>query len=201
MLHVFLKHLVSDTHVVFQMARGVKRLNYKSLVISRGYAPFNLCCISFQLFTETPSWWNHNLCLTFRGASSSSLSNTVARSLQNLWEVNFSGSRKGPTKRPRLYQPKIYQCPIKCNNMQPIFIVLHYHSTCFGCRPHPSSGVYKTVVTVTGTSHMIVHLPHSNVANWSRWSEVAARSYDLYQWLELQFYVLLMMGVDDTQNM
>ena len=25
--------------------------------------------------------------------------------------------------------------------------------------------------------------------------------YDLYQWLQLQFYVLLMMGVDGTQNM
>ena len=24
------------------------------------------------------------------------------------------------------------------------FILLQYHSTCFGCRPHPSSGVHKT---------------------------------------------------------
>ena len=44
------------------------------------------------------------------------------------------------------------------------FILLQYHSTCFGCRPHPSSGVHKTVVTATGTSNMIVQLPHSNVA-------------------------------------
>jgi len=36
--------------------------------------------------------------------------------------------------------------------------------TCFGCRPHPSSGVHKTVVTTTGTSHMIVQLPLFNVA-------------------------------------
>ena len=35
------------------------------------------------------------------------------------------------------------------------FILLQYHSTCFGCRPHPSSGVHKTVVTATGTSHII----------------------------------------------
>ena len=32
------------------------------------------------------------------------------------------------------------------------FILLHYHSACFGCRPHPSSGLHKTVVTATGTS-------------------------------------------------
>jgi len=33
------------------------------------------------------------------------------------------------------------------------FIVLKNHSTCFGCPLHPSSGVHKTVVTTTGTSH------------------------------------------------
>ena len=44
------------------------------------------------------------------------------------------------------------------------FILLRVHSTCFRCRPHPSPGVYKTVVTATGTNHMIVKLPHSNVA-------------------------------------
>ena len=44
------------------------------------------------------------------------------------------------------------------------FILLQDHSTCFGCRPYPSSEVHKTVVTATGTSHMIVQVPHSNVA-------------------------------------
>jgi len=34
------------------------------------------------------------------------------------------------------------------------FILLHYHYTCFGCRPHPSSGVHKTVVTASGTCHI-----------------------------------------------
>jgi hypothetical protein len=43
------------------------------------------------------------------------------------------------------------------------FILLQDHSTCFGFCPHQSSGVYKTVVTATGTSHMIMQLPHSNV--------------------------------------
>jgi len=52
------------------------------------------------------------------------------------------------------------------NEMQQyaVYILLQYHSTRFGCRPHPSLGVHKTVVTATETSHMIVQLPHSNVA-------------------------------------
>jgi len=45
-----------------------------------------------------------------------------------------------------------------------VYILLQYHSTCFGCRPHPSSGVHKPVVTATGTSHIFEQLPHSYVA-------------------------------------
>ena len=41
-----------------------------------------------------------------------------------------------------------------------LFIILQVHSTCFGCQPHPSSGVHKTVTTAFGT----VQLPPSNVA-------------------------------------
>jgi len=41
-----------------------------------------------------------------------------------------------------------------------LFITLQVHSTCFGCEPHPSSGVHKTVTTTSGT----VQLPPSNVA-------------------------------------
>ena len=33
------------------------------------------------------------------------------------------------------------------------FILLQDHSTYFGCRPHPSSGVHKTVTTASGTGH------------------------------------------------
>ena len=43
-------------------------------------------------------------------------------------------------------------------------ILLQDHTTCSGCRPHPSSGVHNTVVTATGARHKIVHLPRSNVA-------------------------------------
>jgi len=35
-----------------------------------------------------------------------------------------------------------------------LFIVLQNHSTCFGCPLHPSSGVHKTIVTTTSTSHV-----------------------------------------------
>ena len=42
-----------------------------------------------------------------------------------------------------------------------LFIILQVHSTSFGCQPHPSSGVHKTITTASGT----VQLPPSNVAN------------------------------------
>ena len=45
-----------------------------------------------------------------------------------------------------------------------LFIILQVHSTCFGCQPHPSSGVHKTVTTASGTGHISVQLPPSNVA-------------------------------------
>jgi hypothetical protein len=35
-----------------------------------------------------------------------------------------------------------------------LFIVLQNHSTCFWCPLYPSSGVHKTVVTTTDTSHV-----------------------------------------------
>ena len=35
-----------------------------------------------------------------------------------------------------------------------LFIILQVHSTCFGCQPHPPSGVHKTVTTASGTGHI-----------------------------------------------
>ena len=35
-----------------------------------------------------------------------------------------------------------------------LFIILQVHSTRFGCQPHPSSGVHKTVTTASGTGHI-----------------------------------------------
>jgi len=34
-----------------------------------------------------------------------------------------------------------------------LFIILQVHSTCFGCQPHPSPGVHKTLTTASGTGH------------------------------------------------
>jgi len=36
-----------------------------------------------------------------------------------------------------------------------LFIILQVHSTFFGCQPHPSSGVHKTVTTASGTGHIL----------------------------------------------
>ena len=33
-----------------------------------------------------------------------------------------------------------------------LFIILQVHSTCFGCQPHPLSGVHKTVTTASSTA-------------------------------------------------
>jgi len=33
--------------------------------------------------------------------------------------------------------------------------LLQSHCTCFGCPPHPSSGVLKTVTAASGTGHNI----------------------------------------------
>jgi len=35
-----------------------------------------------------------------------------------------------------------------------LFIILQVHSTCFGCQPHPSSGVHETVTTAYSTGHI-----------------------------------------------
>ena len=52
-----------------------------------------------------------------------------------------------------------------------LFVILQVHYTCFGCQPHRSSGVHKTVTTASGT----VQLPPSNVTKRPRWREVAAQ--------------------------
>jgi len=37
-----------------------------------------------------------------------------------------------------------------------LFIILQVHSTCFGCQPHSTPGVHKTVTTAFGTSHIFL---------------------------------------------
>ena len=36
-----------------------------------------------------------------------------------------------------------------------LFIILQVYFTCFGCQPHPSSEVHKTVTTASGTGHTL----------------------------------------------
>jgi len=75
----------------------------------------------------------------------------------------------------------------KSNEMQQyadIYLLLNY-STCFGRPSRPSSVVHKTVLAASGTDHTI----------WE------ASLLDLYQRLQVQFYVLLMMGAMDARNM
>ena len=48
----------------------------------------------------------------------------------------------------------INNCPTRCNNEHSIYF-MQGHSTCFGCRPHPSSAVHKTVTAASGTGHII----------------------------------------------
>jgi len=53
-----------------------------------------------------------------------------------------------------------------------LFIILQVHCTCFGCQPHSSSGVHKTVTTASGTGHIFCtanSLQRSQ--GWSRWRE------------------------------
>ena len=74
--------------------------------------------------------------------------------------------------RYSLYQSPVFHTisPITCAKYKlPYFIInnqrdetlsslylLPNQSTCFGCSLHPSSGVHKTLVTTTGTSHVLV---------------------------------------------
>jgi len=52
--------------------------------------------------------------------------------------------------------------------------LLQNYSTRFGCSPHPSSGVLKTVTAASGTGHNIgTATSFQRVPTWPRWREVA----------------------------
>ena len=80
--------------------------------------------------------------------------------------------------------------------------LLQNYSTCFGFPSHPSSGVHKTVNAASGTGHSIIA---TTFLQRGLIGHVVGRLlriyYDLYQKLQLQFYVLLMMGAMETRNM
>jgi len=57
-----------------------------------------------------------------------------------------------------------------------LFIILQVHRTCFGCQPHPSSGVHKAVTTASGTGHIFCAASSLQRGQaWPRWREVAAQ--------------------------
>ena len=81
--------------------------------------------------------------------------------------------------------------------------LLQNHSTCFGYPSHLLSGVNKTVTAASGTGH-ITYKGNNLPPAWPIGhvgGRLLLRYYDLYQRMQLQFYVLLMMGAMDTRNM
>jgi len=96
----------------------------------------------------------------------------------------------------------------KSNEMQQyadIYLLLIY-STCFGRPSRPSSGVHKTVVAASGTDRTVWGASflkrdqiRTDLGHVLR--SLLPRQYDLYQRLQLQFYVLLMMVAMDVRNM
>jgi len=110
----------------------------------------------------------------------------------------------------------------KSNEMQQyadIYLPLNY-CTCFGLPSRPSSGLHKTVVAASGTDRTIwgasffkrdqirtglgptvaLTVPKQSLFGHVLRSLLPIQ-YDLYQRLQLQFYVLLMMGGMDARNM
>jgi len=72
--------------------------------------------------------------------------------LDTLWFSSFNAGkcRSFVSKRSR-YILIIVQRDATQNSL---FIILQVHSTCFGCQPHPSSRLHKTVSTASGTGHI-----------------------------------------------
>ena len=53
-----------------------------------------------------------------------------------------------------------------------LFIIPQVHSTCFGCKLHPSSGIHKTVTTASGTGHIFCAAPSLQRCVASRWTVI-----------------------------
>ena len=55
-------------------------------------------------------------------------------------------------------------------------------STCFGCQPHASSGVHKTVTPASDTGKILVDLPSSNEAKLGHiGGKYLYKKYDQYR--------------------
>ena len=97
-----------------------------------------------------------------------------------------------------------YYCILIISNKMQQYAGIYWlqnHSTCFRCPLHPSSGVHETV-TSSGTGHSIWATTFLQRGQFGHvGGRLLLRYYDLYQRLQLQFYVLLMMGAMETWNM
>jgi len=91
----------------------------------------------------------------------------------------------------------INNCTTRCNTKQSI--ILQVHSTCFGCQPHPSSGVRKTVTTASGTGHIFCAAASLQCGQASL-ATAAQKIWPVSETV-VTVCVLLMMGVVDTRNM
>ena len=93
---------------------------------------------------------------------------------------------------------------IRSNEMQQYAGVysLQNCSTCFGCLSHSSSGVCQTVTAASGTGHSVraTNFRQRGLIRPAGW-RLLLWHYDLYQKLQLQFDILLMMSAIDTRNM
>ena len=86
--------------------------------------------------------------------------------------------------------------------------LLQIYTTCFGCPSHPSSGAHKTATASllqvisrkSATTFLHRGLISPNKATLEE-GRCTVTWYDLYQRLQLQFYVLVVMGAMDTRNM
>jgi len=84
-----------------------------------------------------------------------------------------------------------------------IYLLLNY-STCFGRASRPSSGVHKSVFAAYCTDHTIwgaSFFKRDQIRSGHVWRSSLPRQYDLYQRLQIQLYVLLMMGAMGARNM
>jgi len=81
--------------------------------------------------------------------------------------------------------------------------ILQNYSTYFGCPSHPSSGTHKILNAASGTGHNICATTFLQCDLRATLEEGCCTDtwYDLYQKLQLQFYVFLMMGAMDTRSM
>jgi len=129
--------------------------------------------------------WRRTFCFLLQDTFGShrSFPDIVTSALYVMYFVNCSWVRLKKSNKMQLYAD--------------IYLLLNY-TTCFGRPSRPSSWVYKTVVAASSTDHTMWGASHYLVTFGEACS---TDSMICTQRLQLQFYVLLMMGAMDARNM